>query len=93
MLLSYVHVPDLQSLTYEARCIFSQVAEADCPEVTNMTMSEEIFEFLAPVNWTQDGEIDLLQRSDEYHIALGLCYYKPAGKLGLPGQSWCPFWY
>ena len=46
-----------------------------------MTVSEEIFEFLAPVNWAQDGEIDLLQRADEYHMALGLCYYKLAGKI------------
>ena len=46
-----------------------------------MTVSEEIFEFLAPVSWAQDGEIDFLQRSDEYHMALGLCYYKLAGKI------------
>ena len=59
------------------RCL--QVPEAGCQEVINMTVSEERFEFLARVNSTREGENDLLLRSDEYHMTLGLCYYKPAG--------------
>ena len=46
-----------------------------------MSVSEERFEFLARSNWTQDVENNILLRSDEYHMALGLCYYKPAGQF------------
>ena len=46
-----------------------------------MTVSEERFDFLARKNWTQGGENHILQRTDKYHMTLGLCYYKPAGQF------------
>ena len=58
-------------------CVISfQVLGTDCQKITNMTESEERFEFLSQIDWKQDGENVIIHRRDENHLLLGLCYYR-----------------
>ena len=71
----------IQNYVHIASVYYFQVQGVDCQKITNMTVSEERFEFLSRTDWKQDGENDIIHRRDENHLLLGLCYYIPTGML------------
>ena len=53
-----------------------QIADEECQQVFNMTVTEERFEFLSSSDWENHGDYNLFKRVNNDRLSLGLCYYK-----------------